>query len=68
MSSQASGLVSSDPKRRRKHLSYNESVDEATGLLESEPVDIEEALPSEPNEPVESIDEKVKPGAPAFEE
>ncbi len=55
------------PKRRQKHYSYNESVDESTKLIEDEPVDIEKAIPAEANEPLEGI-VKDTPDAPAFEE
>jgi hypothetical protein len=56
------------PKRRRKHLSYNESVDESAKLLEDEPVEIEQEVPAEENEPLESIEEIKIPDTPAFEE
>lgn len=55
------------PRRRQKHHSYDESVDEPAKLIEDEPVDIEEATPLEENEPVESADEKNDVG-PAYEE
>jgi hypothetical protein len=40
------------PKRRQKHHSYDESVDEPAKLLEEEAVDVEEAAPLEDNESV----------------
>jgi hypothetical protein len=56
------------PKRRQKHYSYNESVDESAKLIEDEPVDIEKAVPAEENEPLERIDKDITPDTPAFEE
>jgi hypothetical protein len=43
--------------KREKHYSYDESIDEAAQLLEDEPVDIEQAIPAEENEPVEHVEE-----------
>jgi hypothetical protein len=56
------------PKRRQKHYSYNECVDESAKLIEDEPVDIEKALPAEENEPVEKIEKDSTPDTPAFEQ
>lgn len=56
------------PKRRQKHHSYDESVDEPAKLLEEESVDVEEAAPLEDNEPVESADEQNNSVGPAFED
>lgn len=56
------------PKARAKHLSYDESVDEAAKLIESEPVEIEAEVPAEENEPVEGTAEDAEPSPPAFEE
>jgi hypothetical protein len=56
------------PKRRQKHYSYNEYVDESAKLIEDEPVDIEKALPAEENEPVEKIEKDSASDTPAFEE
>jgi len=56
------------PKRRQKHYSYNESVDESAKLIEDELVDIEKAVPAEENEPLERIDKDTTPDTPAFEE
>jgi hypothetical protein len=55
------------PKRKDKHYSYDESVDEAAKLLEDEPVEIEHAIPAEENEPVEHVEE-AEEGSAAFEE
>ena len=56
------------PKRRQKHLSYDESVDESAKLIEGEPVEIEQEVPAEENEPLESIEETKISDTPAFEE
>jgi hypothetical protein len=56
------------PKRRQKHLSYDESVDEPAKLIEDEAVEIEQELPAEENEPLESIEETKTSDTPAFEE
>ena len=56
------------PKRRQKHYSYDESVDEPANLIEDEPVEIEEEVPAEENEPLERIDENNNSDTPVFEE
>lgn len=56
------------PKRRQKHYSCNESVDESTKLIEDEPVDIEKAVPAEENEPLQRIEKDDTADTPAFEE
>jgi len=56
------------PKRRKRHHSYDESVDEPAKLLENEPVEIEEATPAEENEPVEGAKENDKSDMAPFEE
>jgi hypothetical protein len=53
--------------KRPKHHSFDESVDEPAKLINEEAVDIEEAVPLEDNESVESADERNDLG-PAFEE
>ena len=55
------------PKRRQKHYSYNECVDESAKLIEVEPVDIEKAVPAEENKPLERIESSTR-DTPAFEE
>jgi hypothetical protein len=55
------------PKRRQRHYSYDESVDEPAKLIEDEPAEIEEEVPAEENEPVERV-EKDSRDTPAFEE
>ena len=56
------------PKRRQRHYSYDESVDEPAKLIEDEPVEIEEEVPAEENEPLERVEENNKSDTPAFEE
>lgn len=56
------------PKKRDKHYSYDESVDEAPKLIDSEPVEIEAEVPSDENEPIEGINQEEKPLPPVFEE
>ena len=43
-------------KKRSRHYSYDESVDEPAKLLEQEAVDIEAETPSEETEPVETVE------------
>jgi hypothetical protein len=54
------------PKKRRRHYSYQEDVDEPAGLLEDEAVDIETEAPAEENQSVEQVESDDEP--PAFEE
>jgi hypothetical protein len=57
------------PKRRQRHHSYDESVDEPAKLIEDEAVEIEEELPAEENEPVERIEKDNSSNAsPVFED
>lgn len=53
--------------KRPKHHSFDESVDEPAKLINEEAVDVEEAVPLEDNESVESADDRNDVG-PAFEE
>jgi hypothetical protein len=56
------------PKKRDRHYSYNEGLDEAPKLIEDESVEVEEAVPADENEAIERDDENEKPDAPAFED
>jgi hypothetical protein len=56
------------PKKKDKHYSYNESVDETAKLIDAEPVEVEAEVPAEENEPIESTQEKDNPAPPLFEE
>jgi hypothetical protein len=53
--------------RRRRHYSFNESVDEPAALIEDEPTDIQAATPLDENEPVERIDESNPAERPDFD-
>ena len=56
------------PKGRRKHHSYDESVNEPATLIEDEPVEIQQEVPAEENEPLETIEENNNSNTPAFDE
>jgi len=55
------------PKKRQKHHSYDESVDEPAKLLEQEAVEIEREIPSEDTPAIERIEPDDRE-APVFEE
>ena len=55
------------PKKRARHHSYDESVDEPAKLLEQEAVEIERETPSEDTAAIEKV-ELDDPEAPAFED
>jgi hypothetical protein len=55
------------PKKRQKHHSYDESVDESAKLLEQEAVEIEREIPSEDTPLIERIEPDDRE-APVFEE
>ncbi len=56
------------PKRRQRHHSYDESVDESPRLLENEPVAVETETPAEDNQPIERAEQDETSIPPAFEE
>ncbi len=56
------------PRRRQRHYSYNESLDEPAKLIADEPVEVEEEAPAEENESVERIEVNNSVEPPAFEE
>jgi len=56
------------PKRRRRHYSYDESLNESAQLIADEPVEPEREIPSEDSEPVEQVEVTAPPEAPEFEE
>ena len=58
--------IAQPPKKRRAPPS--EQTDEASGLIESEQVDVEREAPVEENEPVERNGSRDNPGPPAFED
>ncbi len=55
------------PKKRPRHYSYDESVDEPAKLLEEEAVEIEQETPSEDTEPIEGVESDDR-DIPEFEE
>lgn len=56
------------PKKRDRHYSYDESLDEAPKLIEQEAVEVEEAMPADENEGVERDGDDKNPDSPAFED
>lgn len=56
------------PKRRQRHYSCDESVDEPARLIENEPVEVEAEVPAEENQPIERSEQDDKSASPAFEE
>jgi len=56
------------PKRRQRHYSYDESVDEPARLIADEPVEIEAEIPAEENQPEERSEQEDKSAPPVFEE
>jgi len=63
-----SKMAEAVPKKRQRHHSYDESVDEPARLIENEPVEVEAEVPAEENEPVERNEQEDKPAPSAFEE
>ena len=55
------------PKRRKRHYSYDEGVDETSKLIQDEPVEIEKEIPAEESRPIERPEES-KDEDSAFEE
>jgi len=60
-----SGII---PRRRQRHYSYNESLEEPAKLIADEPVAIEEEVPAEEKRPVEGIENDDEADSPAFTE
>lgn len=56
------------PKKRAKHYSYDENVNESPELIEDEAVDVEASIPAEENEPVETINQDNERISAVFEE
>lgn len=56
------------PKRRERHYSYDESLDESANLIADEPTAIESETPAEENEPIEWAEESIPEESPALEE
>jgi hypothetical protein len=55
------------PKKRQRHHSYDESVDEPVNLLDQEPVETEREIPAEDTEVIERV-EPENDGATPFED
>jgi hypothetical protein len=55
------------PKKRARHHSYDESVDEPAKLLEQEAVEIEKEIPSEDTPAIERLEPDDRQ-LPSFEE
>lgn len=58
--------IAPPPTRRRTPPS--EQTDEASGLIESEQVDVEREAPVEENASIEGSEPRENPGPPAFED
>ena len=56
------------PKKRQRHHSYDESVDESARVIEKESVEVEAEIPAEENESVETSEQDDETVSPAFEE
>lgn len=56
------------PKRRDKHYSFDENVNESVKLIEDEPVEIEAEVPAEDKRPIENIETEDTSEPPIFEE
>lgn len=56
------------PKRRQRHHSYDESVDEPAPVIEKESVEVEAEIPAGENESVETSRQDDENTSPAFEE
>lgn len=56
------------PKGRRRHHSYDESVDESARLIDDEPTEIEAEIPAEENEPVERGEKDEPSPTPPFDD
>jgi hypothetical protein len=56
------------PKKRNRHYSYDESLDEAPKLIDDEAVEVEEAVPADENEAIERDNENNRPDSAAFED
>ena len=53
---------------RKRRTPPSEQTDEASGLIESEQVDVEREAPVEENEFIERSEPRDNPGPPAFED
>ncbi len=60
--------IAAIPKRRQRHHSYDENVDQPAKLVEDEATEIEHEVPAEENESVEGQQDQEKHEPPTFEE
>ena len=60
--------IAPKPKRRDRHYSYDENVNESAKLIEDEPVDVQSETPTEDKRPIENIEPDDKSEPPIFEE
>lgn len=56
------------PKKRAKHYSYDENVNESSSVIADEAVDVEADIPSEENESVETAEQDDERISSVFEE
>jgi hypothetical protein len=56
------------PKRRQRHYSYDESLDETAGVIANEPAEIGEETPAKESDSVERLEVIIPPENPVFEE
>lgn len=68
MKATSAGASAIVPRRRQRHYSYDESLDESAKLIADEPVEVEKETPAEDREPIERIEPNDSAGPPAFEE
>jgi hypothetical protein len=57
-------LRAAGPKRRKRHYSYDENVNEAAKLIEDEPVDVEREVPADENPPEQTVESEPDEGSP----
>lgn len=60
--------IMSGPDPRKRHHSFDESLDESAKLLESEATEVEEERPAEENESIQQVEKPDSTDSPAFEE
>ena len=59
--------ATASPKKRNRHYSYDDSLDEGPKPLEEESVEVEKATPAEQNGGIERDDEDEEPNTPVVE-
>jgi hypothetical protein len=68
MNGEAMGVQAMLGPKRKRHYSFDESVDEPARLIEEETVDIQGANAEDQNEPVEQVPDQEIEQPEAFEE